>query len=186
MLHYYKLRDDLLPPKPGQDVYGLRRGRGWPEECPPIRAHNTFGFDLLANFDVTFVKQPDGTWSAEPDVEVASDFDWSPREDSPGGPIVQRYAWFWERGQTVPHVIDDGVFEQIKHQVKLSTFLFLATDENEVLLMQDPPRHGDRPWRTVPTVARAATWDSISTRRPARTSAVWSGSMRPRSTTRRC
>ena len=56
MLHYFKFRQDLLDPAPARDVYVKRpKGRGWPEECPPIRAANSFGFDLLANFDLTFV-----------------------------------------------------------------------------------------------------------------------------------
>src|SRR3954462_2588633 len=57
MLHYYRFRQDLFAPQPGRDVYVKRpAGKGWPEECPPIRAANAFGFDLLANFDVTFVR----------------------------------------------------------------------------------------------------------------------------------
>ena len=55
MLHYFKFRQDLLDPVPARDVYLKRaRGKGWPEECPPIRAANAFGFDVLANFTVTF------------------------------------------------------------------------------------------------------------------------------------
>jgi hypothetical protein len=38
---------------------------------------------------------------------------------------VQQYAWFWEKGQTLPHVITDNVYEQIRNQVKVSTYLFL-------------------------------------------------------------
>lgn len=56
MIHYFKFRQDLFAPRPAKEVYFKRgAGRGWPEECPPIRAANGFGFDLLANFDVTFV-----------------------------------------------------------------------------------------------------------------------------------
>src|SRR4051812_50108782 len=57
MLNYFKFRQDLFAPQPGRDVYVKRpAGKGWPEECPPIRAANAFGFDLLANFDLTFVR----------------------------------------------------------------------------------------------------------------------------------
>ena len=57
MLHYFKFRQELLDPAPARDVYVKRgKGRGWPEECPPIRAANAFGFDVLANFDLTFVR----------------------------------------------------------------------------------------------------------------------------------
>ncbi len=152
MLHFYKFRDDLFDPQPGKDVYVKRpTGRGWPEECPPIRAANAFGFDILANFDVSFVRQDDGTWSAEPDIEIASDFDWSATEESPGRPLSQRYAWFWERGQTLPHVITDDVFNEIKTQVKVSSFLFLETDPNEMLLVTDVPNLR-RPWRAMSAI----------------------------------
>lgn len=152
MLQYYKLRDELFDPQPGRDVYVKRpTGRGWAEECPPVRAANAFGFDVLANFDVSFMRQEDGTWRAEPDIEIASDFDWSASESSPGKPLVQKYAWFWERGQQIPHVISDDVFEEIRNQVKLSSFLFLETEPNELLLVTDIPNRR-RPWRAVSAI----------------------------------
>ena len=155
MLHFYKLRDDLFDPAPGREVYVKRPGggRGWPEECPPIRAANSFGYDVLANFDVTFVKNDDGTWRAEPDVEISSDFDWSPSEDVVGRPLTQRYAWFWERGQRLPHPIDDRVFDAIKNQVKVSSFLWLSSDPNEILIVGDVPNPPDgRGFRAVSAV----------------------------------
>src|SRR5687768_18228344 len=58
MLHYFKFRQELAGPVAARDVYVKRvAGKGWPEECPPVRAANAFGFDLLANFDVTFVQK---------------------------------------------------------------------------------------------------------------------------------
>jgi hypothetical protein len=156
VLRFYKFRDELHPLVPARDVYQKRAaGRGWPEECPPIRAANAWGFDILANFDVAFVRQKDGTWRAEPDRELASDFDWSADPDAPGRPLVQRYAWFWEKGQTLPHVITDDVFELVKHQVKLSSFLFLASDPNEVVMFADPPNAPpmhERGWRAMSAV----------------------------------
>ena len=156
MIRFYKFRDELFAPRPAKDVYVRRpEGKGWPEECPPVRAANAFGFDLLANFDVAFV-QENGEWRAEPDVEVASDFDWSPDEATPGRPLSQRYAWFWERGQAIPHPISDDVYEHVRHQVKLSTFLFLASDANEVVLFADPPNAPpmhERGWRAVSALA---------------------------------
>ncbi len=153
MLRFFKFRDEFFAPQPAKDVYVKRpEGRGWAEECPPIRAANAFGYDLLANFDVVFLKNPDGTWRSEADVEVSSDFDWSVTDTSPSRPLVQRYAWFWEKGQTLPHVITDDVFESVRNQVKLSTFLFLATDANEVALMTDPPNAPpmhQRGWRAM-------------------------------------
>jgi hypothetical protein len=149
VIHYFKFRQDLFDPASGKEVYGaVLPGKGRPEECPPIRAANAFGFDLLANFDVTFSRKRDGTWRAEPDIVIDSDFDWSASPDTDGQPLTQQYAWFWQKGQKVPHVISDNVFESIKNQVKISTFLYLATDPNELLMISDPPL-GDRPWRAM-------------------------------------
>jgi hypothetical protein len=149
MLHYYKFRQELFDPRPAKEIYVKPgAGKGWPEECPPIRAANSFGFDLLANFDVTFVRKRDGSWKAEPDVVIASDFDYAARDDSPGAPLTQQYAWFWQRGQKLPHVISDNVYERIKHQVKVSSYLFLKTDPNELLYFCDVP-NVSRPWRAM-------------------------------------
>lgn len=152
MLHYYKFRQDLLDPQPAQDIYIKRGpGRGWPEECPPIRAANGFGWDLLANFDVTFLRQRGGGWRAEPDRVIESDFVWAAADDAPGMPLRQQYAWFWEKGQKLPHVITDNVFSRIRNQVKVSSFLFLKTDPNELLMMMDIPNM-HRAWRTMTAV----------------------------------
>jgi Family of unknown function (DUF6065) len=148
MLHYYKFRQELFAPAAGKEIYLKRgKGRGWPEECPPIRAANAFGFDLLANFDVTFV-QSRGQWKVQRDIVIDSDFDWTIDDDSPGAPLRQQYAWFWEKGQKLPHVISDNVYKQISNQVKISTYLFLETDPNEMLLMTPTP-NWPRPWRAM-------------------------------------
>jgi hypothetical protein len=148
MLHYFKFRQELFDPAAGRDVYIKRgKGRGWPEECPPIRAANAFGFDLLANFDVTFVQER-GKWRVVKDVVIESDFDWASSDDAEGRPLVQQYAWFWQQRQKIPHVITDNVYKQISNQVKVSTFLFLQTDQNEMLLMTDVP-NVSRPWRAM-------------------------------------
>ena len=152
MLHYFKFRQDLLSPRAGKDVYVKRpAGKGWPEECPPIRAANAFGFDLLANFDVAFVKNRAGEWRVEDEVTIDSDFDYAGNAaDDPdsGKPLRQQYAWFWEKGQTLPHPITDNVYAEIRHQVKISSFLFLKTDPNELLLMTGVPNQ-HRPWRAI-------------------------------------
>src|SRR4051794_28558984 len=149
MLHYFKFRQELFPPRTAKDVYVKRgRGKGWPEECPPIRGANSFGFDLLANFDVTFVKGRGGEWKVAKDVVVESDFDWTPGEGAEGVPLRQQYAWFWERGQTMPHVITDDVYKEVRNQVKVSSFLFMKTDPNECLLMTDVPNL-KRPFRAM-------------------------------------
>jgi hypothetical protein len=148
MLHYFKFRQDLLDPVPGKDIYIKRGpGKGWPEECPPIRAANAFGFDILANFDVTFV-QNRGRWEIKKDVEIESDFNYAGTDDSDGNPLAQRYAWFWDKGQTIPHRITNNVYREISNQVKISSFLFLQTDANEQLLMTDIPNL-NRPWRAM-------------------------------------
>src|SRR5687768_10918631 len=106
MLHYFKFRQDLSAPAPAKDVYVKRGpGKGWPEECPPIRAANGFGFDLLANFDVTFTRKRNKDWAVQPDTVITSDFDYAATEESDGRPLTQQYAWFWEKGQKLPHVI---------------------------------------------------------------------------------
>jgi len=155
MLHYFKFRQELLDPAPARDVYVKREaGKGWPEECPPIRAANAFGFDLLANFDITFVRatprkgKAEPAWRVEPDVVIQSDFDWSAAPEAAGAPLSQQYAWFWEKGQQLPHVISDNVLAQIDNQVKVSSFLFLQTDPNELLLMTEVPNM-HRPFRTM-------------------------------------
>jgi len=32
-------------------------------------------------------------------------------------------AWFWEKGQKLPHAISDNVYSRINNQVKVSSFL---------------------------------------------------------------
>jgi hypothetical protein len=153
MLHYFKFRQDLFDPVPARDIY-LKRpaGKGWPEECPPIRAANGFGFDVLANFDVTFVRsrgRSGARWTVVKDRVIESDFDYAGSDDSPGAPLVQQYAWFWERGQKIPHVITDNVYREIANQVKVSSFLFLQTDPNQLLLMTGVPNFQRAGWRAM-------------------------------------
>ena len=149
MIHYFKFRQDLFGPQPAREVYVKRGpGRGWPEECPPMRAANAFGFDLLANFDVTFTRRRDGSWKTQPDVVIESDFDYAAQDQGPGAPLTQQYAWFWQKGQKLPHVITDNVYRQIRNQVKVSSYLFLQTDPNELLCMTHVPNLA-RPWRCL-------------------------------------
>jgi hypothetical protein len=79
---------------------------------------------------------------------LQSDFDYAGSDESPGKPLAQQYAWFWEKGQRIPHVISDNVYREINNQVKVSSFLFLKTDPNELLLMTDVPNL-KRPWRAT-------------------------------------
>ncbi|MGE0707858.1 MAG: DUF6065 family protein [Planctomycetota bacterium] len=149
MLHFFKFKDQILDPAPARDVYEKRPpGRGWPEECPPMRAANGFGFDVLANFDLV-LEQRDGAWRCANEVEVMSDWLWSPNDEDEGEPLYQVYAWFWDKGQKVPHPIDDHVYEVVRHQVKVSSFLYLRTDPNELLLMTEVPNRDRRGWRAL-------------------------------------
>src|SRR5256714_8451338 len=112
MLHYFKFRQELFDPRPAREVYVKRaKGRGWPEECPPVRAANAFGFDLLANFDLTFVRSRNG-WKIARDVVIESDFDYAASEQGDGSALRQQYAWFWQKGQKLPHPITDNVYAQ--------------------------------------------------------------------------
>ena len=148
MVHFFKFRQELFSPQPAREIYHKPGpGKGWPEECPPIRAANSFGFDLLANFKVTFRRSRDA-WRVEPDTVIRSDFDYASNEENPGAPLTQQYAWFWEKGQKLPHVISDNVYKVIRNQVKVSTYLFLKTDPNELLYMTDVPNLV-RPWRAI-------------------------------------
>ena len=148
MLRFRKFNADLFDPQPARDVYHKPGpGKGWPEECPPIRAANAFGFDLLANFEVTFTYKKD-QWLIDSDIVIESDFNFSGNDESDGNALVQQYAWFWKKGQKLPHVITDNVYDVIKHQVKISTFLYLASDPNELLLVGDLPNQR-KPWRSV-------------------------------------
>jgi Family of unknown function (DUF6065) len=151
MLHYFKFRQDLFSPQPAKEIYIKRpAGRGWPEHCPPIRSANSFGFDILANFNVTFT-QTRGQWRVAKDIVIESDFGYSGSDESEGSPLTQQYAWFWDKGQKIPHVISDNVYAQIRNQVKVSSFLFLKTDPNELLMMTDIPNM-TRPWRAMSAV----------------------------------
>jgi hypothetical protein len=65
--------------------------------------------------------------------------------------LKQQYVWFWEKGQKLPHVITDNVWQEIKNQVKVSSYLFLKTDPNELLMFTDIP-NVSRPWRALTAV----------------------------------
>lgn len=153
MLHFYKFSAEVPAPVPARPVYQKRLpGKGWPEECPPLRAANAFGWDVLAATDMTF-RRKDGEWTIENPVDLESDFLYSaantaPREEEDGAPLSQRNAWFWEEDQMLPHVISRDVYPEIAHQVKVSTYLFLHTDPNELLFIADIPSL-KRPFRVV-------------------------------------
>ena len=143
-----------------------RAGKGWPEECPPLRAAQAFGWDVTASFDMVFHREKDGAWRLEREVEVESDWVFSTggthsehgSSEEPaaeeGDPLTQKNAWFWDKDQTLPHVISPDVYPLIRNQVKVSTFLFLRTDPNELLYITDIPNL-PRPFRVMSALVDA-------------------------------
>lgn len=149
MLRYYRFHNDLPHPLPARPVY-LRpeKGEGWPEHCPPIRAANAFGWDVLNPFRMVFLRDGEGEWEIEEAVEVHSDVDL----DAGLTPAPQINAWFWERDQQLPHRITDNVYAAIRHQCKISTFLYLHTDPDELTLIRAVPNLR-RPWSVIEALA---------------------------------
>lgn len=150
MLKFYKFCADVPAPVPARGAYEKRAGgKGWPEECPPVRAANAFGWDVLASHDMV-LRQKGGRWSLDDSVELESDWLYSSpgAAEVAGEPLIQRNAWFWEEDQVLPHAITSEVYKNIAHQVKVSTFLFLETDPNELLYLTDIPNR-DRPYRVL-------------------------------------
>ncbi|MSR74444.1 MAG: hypothetical protein EXS14_03085 [Planctomycetes bacterium] len=156
MLHWFKFHAGVRAPVPAQDVYRKRPpGRGHPEECPPLRAACGYGFDVLTSFPLTFIRDDaNGGWILEKPISVSADWAWAPDENGAAPPQSQVNAWFWERGQTVPHVITDDVFDTLRNQVKLCTWLFLKTDPGELLYIGDIPNRF-RPWRAYSAIVDA-------------------------------
>ncbi len=153
MLRFYRFSAEVPAPTPARAVYEKRGpGRGWPEECPPVRAANAFGWDVSAAFDMDFHRSSDGGWRIESPVDLESDWAYAAPEaetdDGEGAPLVQRNAWFWDKDQTLPHAISPEVYEEIRNQVKISTYLFLATGDNELLFFADIPNLS-RPFRVI-------------------------------------
>lgn len=148
MLQYYRFHADLPHPVLAAPVYVKRdKGSGWPEHCPPIRAANAFGWDVLNPFEMKFVRDKEGHWDIAEAVEVRSDIELE------GGvvPHPQLNAWFWEQGQQRPHVITDNVYWAIRHQCKLSTFLYLQTEPGWLLWIRGVP-NVKREWSVIESV----------------------------------
>lgn len=152
MLKYFLFHADLPHPQPGRAMYRkVPAGSGWPEHCPPIRAANAFGWDVINPFEMRFTRDADGQWALDESNEVVSDIEF----DDGSTPHDQLNAWPWERGQQRPHKIANHVYEQIQHQFKVSTFLYLRTDPGQMLLLKAPPTHHAgtaRPWTVVEAI----------------------------------
>ena len=174
MLHFYKFSSEIAPPVAAREAYVKHpKGRGWPEECPPLRAANAFGWDVVASFEMVFQREKSGTWRLEKEVEIESDWlfksgaegeeheghSHGPGEaclEGDGEPMTQVNAWFWEKDQLLPHVISPDVYPEIRNQVKVSTFLYLFTDPNELLFIGDIPNL-TRPFKAL-TVLVDTDW----------------------------
>ena len=123
-----------------------------------MRAANAFGWDVLSATDMNFRQKDAGNWTLEDPVDFESDWTYAPEseeegaDDGEGEPIVQRNAWFWDENQVLPHVISRDVYPEISNQVKVSTFLFLKTDPNELLYFSDIPNL-TRPFRVFSAIA---------------------------------
>lgn len=154
MLHFYKFSADVPAPVPARESYEPRKpGKGWPEHCPPVRAANSFGWDVLAPFEMRFRKER-GKWRLQNPRDLESDWVYEPAQpdgaasSAGGAPLIQRNAWFWERRQKLPHEISANAYKEIRNQVKVSTYLFLFSDPNELLYVCDIPNR-KRPYRAV-------------------------------------
>lgn len=151
VIHYYRFHDDVLAPVPAAETYVPRgKGRGWPEQCPPIRAAHSFGWDVLASVDLAFQREDEG-WSIASSADLEADWVVEPVDGGPAEPLVQAAAWFWDENQELPHPISPEVWPALRDQVKVSTFLFLRTDPGEMLLFEDLP-HSGRPFRVLPAL----------------------------------
>lgn len=148
MLHYYKFCSEAPAPKPARETYCKRQpGRGWPQECPPMRAANAFGWDLLCPTDLEFIRQ-DGKWRLDTALTLESDWEYSAAEGTAGSTLTQVNAWFWDQDQVLPHVISPDVYPEIENQVKVSTLLFMCTESNEQLFFCDIPNLS-RPFKVL-------------------------------------
>lgn len=152
MLTFHRFCDEVLSPVPAREAYATRPGgRGWPEQCPPVRAANAYGYDVLNSVDLVLRRTPDGGWEVEDPVELTADWIYETPDGRPAEPLTQVNAWFWDRDQALPHPISPEVWPALRDQVKVSTYLFLATPPNEMLLFTDIP-HLRRPFRVLPAL----------------------------------
>jgi len=118
----------LPRPVPARRSYIKRpAGQGWPEQCPPIQAAQAFGWDVINPFDLCFVRGAEG-WEPASAVEVqAGDIE----ERAGVAPDVQDNCWPWDPDQVLPHRISPHVFPEIRHQVKVSTYLYLCSTNHK-------------------------------------------------------
>lgn len=144
-LQYFRFHSSFPHPRPAALTYTDRPpGQGWPEQCPPMRAAQAFGWDVVNPFDIDFVFGHDG-WELTGAVEVdCGDL----RERSGVKSFDQDNVWPWDPEQVLPHKISPHVFPEIKHQVKVSTYLYLWTPPGWSLLMTDVP-NSDRRFRVL-------------------------------------
>jgi hypothetical protein len=151
MLSYYRFMADLPHPSPAKTVYHSKsEGHGWPEHCPPVRSASAYGWDVINPFDMHFIRDSSDLWTIKEAIEVESDVDLADGTT----PHPQLNAWFWEKDQKRPHIITSNVYDKINHQVKISTYLYLQTDDDWMISIRSIP--GDqRAWTTIEAIVEA-------------------------------
>jgi hypothetical protein len=103
-------------------------------------------------------------------------------ESSAGAPLTQQYAWFWDKGQKLPHVISDNVYAEINNQVKSAASSSSRRPERRALLHATSPARrarggddgagryrlvpGELPWHTVIELSREQKRVSIQKGEP--------------------
>ena len=139
MLHYLQIPAGFVcsAARPGR----LHQARAWPRvarrmpadpsgQRVRIRPAGKFRRHLRSNR---------GRWRVAKDVTIESDFEYSAARAVQRPAAGAAICLVLGKGTKLPHPISDNVYAQINNQVKISSFLFLKTDQNELLLMTDVP-----------------------------------------------
>ncbi|CAJ1436904.1 unnamed protein product, partial [Effrenium voratum] len=134
-LRYFRFHSGLPHPAPAVKRDPPQPGSGWPEQCPPMQAAQTFGWDVINPFEIRFDPGEEG-WQLSESVEVGGG-DLEQRGDV--GAFDQDNCWQWDPKQVLPHRISPHVFPEIRNQAKVSTYLYLQTPPGWALLMSDLP-----------------------------------------------
>ncbi|CAJ1361358.1 unnamed protein product [Effrenium voratum] len=134
-LRYFRFHSGLPHPAPAVKRDPPQPGSGWPEQCPPMQAAQTFGWDVINPFEIRFDLGEEG-WQLSESVEVGGG-DLEQRGDV--GAFDQDNCWQWDPKQVLPHRISPHVFPEIRNQAKVSTYLYLQTPPGWALLMSDLP-----------------------------------------------
>jgi hypothetical protein len=115
------------------------------------RGPDAFGWDVLAPFDMTFRRMKEG-WKHLDPIDLESDFGVGAEgrrrlraTDDAGQRLVLG------QGARTPHKISDDVWPELRDQVKVSTYLRMKTDRDELLMLGEVPNR-IVPWRAFTAV----------------------------------